>query len=144
MNIKQELTTVIKKAGLRMTPQRMAIYQLLADSHTHPSAQMIYQSLQAEFPSLSLTTVYNTLETLVELGLVNELGAVGPDGIRYDADTQPHVNLACLNCHKVIDLPSNFVSELNQEVAQNSGYQVRGSRVLYYGICPDCQEKGYV
>lgn len=140
MNFKQELTIAVKKAGLRLTPQRMAVYDLLAGSKEHPSAQMIYHDLLPDYPSLSLTTVYNTLETLVGLGLINELGAVGSDGIRYDADTGPHVNLACTNCHKVIDLPSKYVSLLDEEVAQTSGYQIRGSRVLYYGICPDCQE----
>lgn len=130
----------LKQAGLRLTPQRLAICRLLAESHEHPSAQMIYSELNAQFPSLSLTTVYNTLETLVDLGLVNELGSVGPDGIRYDADTEPHVNLACTRCLRVIDLPSHHVRHLEEEITGTSGYTIKGARVLYYGLCPECQK----
>jgi Fur family peroxide stress response transcriptional regulator len=59
--------------------------------------------------------------------------------MHYDADTDPHVNLACIQCHRVIDLPSDHVQALDQEIAANSGYKLLGARVLYYGLCPDCQ-----
>ncbi len=135
------LTTGLKRAGLHLTHQRAAICQFLAESKEHPSAQMIYDSLAPQFASLSLATVYNTLETLVSLGLVNELGSVGEDGVRYDADTTPHVNLACICCEKVIDLPSRHVQNLEKEVSRSSGYEILGARVLYYGLCPDCQKE---
>ncbi|MDH5505819.1 MAG: transcriptional repressor [Anaerolineae bacterium] len=139
MNSSPTLRQSLKQAGLRLTPQRLAICDMLANSTQHPSAQMIYARLQPDFPSLSLTTIYNTLETLVGLGVVNALGTVGSDGVRYDADTHPHVNLACTRCQRVIDLPSEHVAHLDQEVAASSGYQLQGARVLYYGLCPDCQ-----
>lgn len=141
LNTDHPFARALKQAGLRLTPQRLAICRLLAASHDHPSAQMIHDELSVEFPSLSLTTVYNTLETLVDLGLVNELGSVGPDGIRYDADTQPHVNLACTRCLQVIDLPSHHVRLLEEEITSSSGYAVKGARVLYYGLCPKCQKE---
>jgi Fur family peroxide stress response transcriptional regulator len=131
----------LQKAGLRVTPQRLAIYRLLLDTDRHPTAQMIYDELQPQFPSLSLATVYNTLEKLVEVGVVNALGAAGDSAIHYDGDTEPHVNLACISCHRVIDLPSQHVQALDQEVAASSGYQLLGARVLYYGLCPECQAK---
>jgi Fur family peroxide stress response transcriptional regulator len=102
---------------------------------------MIHEMLQEEYPSLSLATVYNTLESLVQLGAINSLGSAGDDAMHFDADTGPHVNLACTNCHRVIDLPSQYVLSLENEVAANSGYQILGARVLYYGLCPDCQSQ---
>jgi Fur family transcriptional regulator, peroxide stress response regulator len=135
------LTSALEHAGMRLTPQRMAICELLAKNDEHPTAAMIYDELRPQFRSLSLATVYNTLEKLVSIGAVNVLGQAGDDRIHYDADTEPHVNLACISCHRIIDIPSENVEPLNKEIIQASGYKLLGSRVLYYGLCPKCQEK---
>lgn len=132
------LISTLKNAGMRITPQRLAICALLENTDQHPTAQQIYESLRPQFPTMSLATVYNTLESLVQVGAVNELGSAGDDSVHYDADIGPHINLACVSCHRVIDLPSKFVGELNQEVEEHSGYKLLGARILYYGICPDC------
>jgi Fur family peroxide stress response transcriptional regulator len=139
MNQVGALSQALREQGLRLTPQRLAICEMLVASDQHPTAQMIYDQLHPQYPSLSLATVYNTLDMLVNLGLVNVLGSAGDDAAHYDADTHPHVNLACTSCHRVIDLPSQHVQALEEEVASNSGYRLLGARVLYYGICPDCQ-----
>lgn len=131
----------LKHSGLRITPQRIAICNLLAESKAHPTAAMIFDSLREAYPSLSLMTVYNTLNRLAELGVVNVLGNVGDDSVHYDADTEPHVNLACVICKKIVDIPCECVAGLNAEVSAASGYQLLGARVLYYGVCPDCQSK---
>jgi Fur family transcriptional regulator, peroxide stress response regulator len=134
----------LKDAGLRITPQRRAICQLLSETEDHPTAAMIYDQLKPKMPSLSLMTVYNTLNALVSVGALYVLGGVGDDNVHYDADTDPHINLACMACHKIIDLPSEHIRRLNQEVNRSSGYQVLGARVLYYGLCPDCQRAAEV
>ena len=135
------LSEILQRAGLRATPQRLAILHLLRKSTQHPTAQMIYEQLEKEYPSLSLATVYNTLEAFVNQGMINTLGSTADGSVHYDADTSPHVNLSCTNCHQVIDLPSKYVHALDEEVAQNSGYQILGARVLYYGLCPECQKR---
>lgn len=136
------LTQALKQAGLRLTPQRLAICRLLAETDTHPTALQIYQALKPQYPSLSPATVYNTLDTLMQLGLVNALGHAGDGEVHYDADTEPHINLACIACHRIVDVPSEHVQHLNGEIAQASGFKILGARVLYYGICPECQKKG--
>jgi Fur family transcriptional regulator, peroxide stress response regulator len=128
----------------RITPQRIAICKLLANTDQHPTAQEIYENLLQDYPTLSLATVYNTLETLVNLGIINVLGGVGDDSVHYDADTSPHVNLACVICHTVKDLPSQYIQALDEEVEQNSNFQLLGARVLYYGICPDCAQESHL
>ncbi len=133
------LTTSLKSSGMRMTPQRAAICKILAESDEHPTAAMIYDELRKQFDSLSLATVYNTLDALVKIGVVNTLGQAGDSSVHYDADTEPHVNLACISCNKIIDIPSSHVQQLDDEITSTSGYKLLGARVLYYGLCPECQ-----
>lgn len=135
----EALTTTLKQAGMRITPQRIAICKLLTETDQHPTAAMIYEHVRAQYPSLSLMTVYNTLNTLADLGAINVLGHAGDDNVHYDADTEPHINLACISCHKIVDIPSEHVSHLDSEISAASGYKLLGARVLYYGLCPACQ-----
>jgi Fur family transcriptional regulator, peroxide stress response regulator len=132
------LTQSLASASLRMTPQRLAICRLLAASKEHPTAYEIYERLLPEYPTISLATVYNTLETLVNLGVIQELGSAGDDRVHYDSDKAPHLNFACLSCHRILDLESQYVEELEKEVKLQSGYHVLGARLMYYGYCPDC------
>lgn len=134
------LTTSLKSAGMRMTPQRSAICKSLAARDDHPTAAMIYEELRPQFDSLSLATVYNTLDALVKVGVVNALGGAGDGSTHYDADTEPHVNLACLSCNRIVDIPSAHVQQLDEEITSTSGYKLLGARVLYYGLCPECQK----
>jgi len=136
-----KLTLALQQAGMRITPQRTAICELLTSSEEHPTAAMIYEDLKPRFPSMSLATVYNTLDALIEIGAINVLGQAGDDTVHYDADTEPHVNLACLSCNKIVDIPSEHVGHLDSEITAASGYKLLGARVLYYGLCPDCQAK---
>ena len=130
----------LRQAGLRLTPQRVAICHLLAGNTEHPSAQQLYEQLRPEYPSLSLTTVYNTLEALVALGAIHNLGNDVSGTIRYDAETTPHANLICTSCNRIIDFHSSHVQALTNEVNDQSGYHIAGARVLYYGLCAECQQ----
>jgi len=137
--IKQGILEVLHKAGLRATPQRIAICELLMESHDHPTANDIYHELKEFYPSLSLATIYNTLDVLVGIGLVNALGSIGDDKVHFDADDSPHINLACVKCHKIKDATSSYIDQLDQEINKVSGYKILGSRIVYYGYCPSCQ-----
>ncbi len=134
-----DMSAALRQAGLRLTPQRLAICRALADSREHPTAQTLYEQLRPQFPSLSRATVYNTLDVLVRSGLAQELGTAGDNAIHYDADTTPHVNLVCVRCHRVEDLPGVPLDGVARQVAQGSGYELQGARVVYYGLCPDCR-----
>ncbi|NPV41947.1 MAG: transcriptional repressor [Anaerolineae bacterium] len=141
MNKPTELIDALQKSGLRLTPQRIAICKILAETDEHPTAAVIYESIKPQYPSLSLATVYNTLEVLVAHGKVNVLGDAGDGKVHFDADTKPHINLACLECHRIIDFSSDFVMQMNEEIKKKAGYDFLGSRLIYYGICPECQKK---
>jgi len=134
-----EMIGALQQAGLRLTAQRLAICRALVQSQEHPTAQTVYTQLRREFPSLSRATVYNTLRTLVDAGLVQELGPAGDGAVHYDADLSPHINLICTRCHRIEDLANVSLAEVAQRVMETSGYQLRGARVAYYGLCPRCQ-----
>ena len=131
--------TVLKQSGLRLTPQRLAVCRALAGNTSHPTAQALFKQLRPNFPSLSLATVYNTLQTLADTNLIHELGEAGDGAIHYDADPSPHVNLVCTRCHRIEDFPDAPLAPVTRKVASNSGYELRGARVVYYGLCPKCR-----
>ena len=130
----------VRANGLRMTPQRVAICRILSESESHPTARDIFEQLKEEIPSLSLMTVYNNLNALVNARVITSLGSVGDDQVHYDADLEPHVNLACISCHQIIDLPNEAIHRVTQEVNSTIDYQLFGVRVLFYGLCPLCQQ----
>ena len=135
------LTTVLKQAGLRLTPQRIAICRALTERKDHPTAQALFEQLAPEFPSLSRATIYNTLQTLVSAGLIQELGTAGDGAQHYDADASPHLNLICVRCHRIEDFPAASLTRIARRVTDESGYQLHGARMAYYGLCPKCQDK---
>src|SRR6187549_1360703 len=73
-----DLTAALKQAGLRLTPQRLAIVQCLAGDETHPTAQEIHDRLQVRFPGIAVATVYNTLSALTRIGVCRQLDMEGP------------------------------------------------------------------
>jgi len=131
----------LRSAGLRLTPQRLAICRLLADSKEHPTVAQLHTRLSPEFPSLSLATVYSTLNTLASLGLVYELGNAGDGQKHYDPHTTPHANLICTSCHQIADLNDTALEAVSSRVAKKSGYQIQGARIAYYGVCPACSKR---
>ncbi len=133
-----DLMAHLRDAGLRVTPQRLVIYETLVKDKHHPTVQGLFEALQHTLPSLSQATVYNTLETMVEMGLVRELGTAGDGTVRYDADTSPHAHLVCTGCNRIEDF---FAIELplpDPDALAQTGYQLRSMGVYYYGLCPDC------
>ena len=131
----------LRGRGCRLTPQRMAVLQVLIGNREHLGAEQIYERVKADFPMTSLTTIYKTLAVLKEMGEVLEIG-LGTDGARYDGNNpRPHPHLICIECGSIIDVDVTDLSELPQEVAQRTGYQIVSHRFDFFGICPQCQEK---
>lgn len=90
------------EAGLRVTQQRIVIYKALFGSKMHPTAELIYKGLKDDHPSLSLATVYKTLDSFVEVGLINKLNGAD-DSYHYDADLHSHNHLICTKTKSIID-----------------------------------------
>jgi Fur family peroxide stress response transcriptional regulator len=134
-----EIVEDLRRKGYRLTPQRQAIVQALLDAEgTHPSAQEIYERVSPQFPMITLATIYNTLQVLEDMGVVTPLGFPGAS-TRYETAEGPHINLLCLRCGRIDDLPLDDLPELQQKVAADSGYLIRGAHLEYRGYCPTCR-----
>ncbi|RKD31245.1 Fur family transcriptional regulator [Thermohalobacter berrensis] len=134
----ETLLKVLKEKGYKITPQRIAIYRVLNNTKEHPSAEIIYKKLEKEFPTMSLATIYKTLEIFKKSGLVQELN-VGENSFRYDANVKDHPHIICLKCNKVDDLPENLFTHLKDEVGKVSDYKVLSKQLYFYGYCPVCK-----
>lgn len=125
-----------KDRRFKMTPQRAAIFEFLDGNTSHPSAEDIYKAVHDKYPMMSFTTVYNTLETLKEMGKVWELN-IDDDRKRYDPNTKLHHHLICTRCKAIVDIRMDFPLELPDEVT--GGFLVTGRHVEFYGLCPECR-----
>ncbi|MFL5309760.1 MAG: Fur family transcriptional regulator [Myxococcales bacterium] len=127
--------------GLSVTRQRLAIFQALAGSRAHPSAEDIHKAVRRRLPHLSLATVYKNLEALRDIGAVSDVNALHEHG-RYEAALPgtgagtPHHHLVCVDCRKVVDLHDSRLDDLR--VADAKGFEVRALKVQVEGVCPDC------
>ncbi|WXG46475.1 MAG: Fur family transcriptional regulator [Candidatus Atabeyarchaeum deiterrae] len=130
-----------RKKGYRATPQRIAICRLALHTRQHPSAQTIYQEVKTLFPTVSLATVYKTLQTLSELGLIQELD-FPQSRARFDSYMKPHINLVCTQCGSIKDLEDGTARELVDKVTSAAKFTTTGQRLDIYGICDSCRKKG--
>ncbi|MFZ3102323.1 MAG: transcriptional repressor [Desulfitobacteriaceae bacterium] len=132
----------LKDKGVRFTPQRQAILEFLLRTDTHPTAEDIYQDVKAKFPGVSLGTIYNTLNMLKEHGHILEL-SYGDMSSRFDGNPKNHYHVVCSECGKVVDYHRPLI-QLEQEAEEMTAFQVRGHRLEFYGICPECSKRGYL
>src|ERR1700722_11063904 len=98
----------LRKAGLKMTPQRIAIVRLFADDESHPTAQALFERLRGDFPSMSFATVYNTLDALAKAGLSSTL-RLG-SAARFDPNTTAHHHTVCDVCGAVRATPAETLA----------------------------------
>ena len=118
--------------------KRNAILECLKNTQAHPSAETLFQMLQAEHPDISLATVYRNLTLFKNQGMIQSLGTV--NGIeRFDGNTEPHVHFVCGSCNSVLDLPELDPPEsLCTAAAKATGGQVTGCQLIFTGTCQNC------
>jgi len=127
----------LRSKGYKATPQRIAICRIVLNSRAHPSAQQVYNEVKKIHPTVSLATVYKTLEVLRDLDLVLEINF--PKGqARFDSYMKPHINLICLKCGTITDLDDKTIKEITSKVTASTKFKPTGQRVDVYGICQKC------
>ena len=127
-----------RDSGLKLTPQRLAILEYLDGNKEHPSAEDVYKTVSKKFPTMSLATVYNTLMTLKQRGLVREL-TLDPVKMRFDPQPTPHHHLICMDCRKIIDIHTRL--RINLPEMEREGFEIVGNHIEFYGRCPKCKNK---
>lgn len=137
-----DLEQALRQAGLRVTPQRLAIAGLLRGRKDHPSPEMIYSDLKPQYPGLSLNTVYQTLHALEDAGLLRRI-SMEENVYRYDANTEPHAHLVCRACGRVDDADGSIdplLRDLLQKQSASSKWDIQAMDCVFFGLCPDCAE----
>jgi Fur family peroxide stress response transcriptional regulator len=133
-----ELIDRVREQGGKATSQRILIWTALSEDRTHPTADDLYRRLKPLLPSLSLTTLYNVLNELVEWGDLRRFDT-GDGHIHFDPDTSGHAELVCMRCHCVVDAPEGSVAA-HAVPAHVAGYTIVSHSEQYFGYCPLCQE----
>ncbi|MDP2862972.1 MAG: Fur family transcriptional regulator [Desulfobacterales bacterium] len=134
---REELIGKLKERGFKITPQRLAIVDVLVEKgHLHPGANLIREEARKRTERVSLSTVYATLGELSQQGLIKNLEFDQLEN-RYEVNLEEHINLVCKLCGKIIDyhIPPSIEPK---NIAREAGFIVTDARIEYYGYCRDC------
>jgi Fur family peroxide stress response transcriptional regulator len=134
----EHLKAVAKKAGVKLTHQRLEIFRELAATEEHPDADSIFRAVQQRMPTVSVDTVYRTLWMLHDLGLVTTLGPQR-DGVRFDANLEQHHHYVCVRCGLVRDFESADLNALRIPNAVKLLGSIADAHVEVRGVCKKCQ-----
>ncbi len=129
-----------RRNGLKITPQRMAVYKTLAESKEHPSAEIVWGSVRRLFPGISLDTVNRTLLTLAEIGSASIVEGSG-DVRRYDGEMGNHQHFKCIKCKKVFDFHYEPFDDIKMPASIASKFKILRKTVYLEGICDSCKSK---
>jgi Fe2+ or Zn2+ uptake regulation protein len=137
MKSPEELTAAFRARGLKVTPQRQAIFAVLDGNPTHPTAESVYASVSSVMPTISLRTVYQTLNDLVEMGEISSVD-LGTGSTRFDPTLDAHHHLVCTACGAVGDVHGAFPA-LTVPEGQGGGFDVQSTEIVFRGVCGDCR-----
>lgn len=131
-----QITAMLHDAKVRPSVHRMAVLKYVANGKTHPMADEIFNAIAEETPTVSRTTIYNALHTLVEAGLLREL-EIESLSVRYDLARQlPHSHFKCKHCSRIFDMA--LPDGLEKIIAP--GFSMESADVYFSGVCPDCRK----
>lgn len=137
----EEMVEALASRGHRVTPQRLAILEILARSEGHPTAAKVLRRVQRRFPMVGKATVYNTIELLKQLGQVLEL-EFRDAANRYDGNMPgPHPHVICTQCGRLDDAEHPLMHAAAERIGGGLGYEVLSHSIDVYGLCPSCRAK---
>jgi Fur family peroxide stress response transcriptional regulator len=128
-----------RQEGLKVTPQRIAVYQALVESQEHPSADTVFQKVRQSQPSISLDTVNRTLLTLADMGLAFVVEGSG-EVKRFDANEDSHQHFKCIRCKRIVDFHHLPFDDVPIPAELKKGFQILRKTVYFEGICDQCSQ----
>ena len=131
-----ELAELFRARGLKVTPQRSCIFDVLNGNAVHPTAESIFDVARVKMPTLSLKTVYQTLNDLAAMGEIQLLD-LGTGSTRFDPNVDAHHHLVCTECGKVRDLHLQF-ADLEVPARRRQGFVIGSAEVVFRGLCDSC------
>lgn len=126
-----------RKAGLRVTRQRLEIFRELLQSSDHPTADTLHRRLRHQFPTLSLDTVYRTLATLASQRLIHRVETI-ESLTRFEAVTHPHHHLICSGCGKIADFQWPLIDQAALPEELRGWGKIEHKNLVVYGLCEHC------
>jgi Fe2+ or Zn2+ uptake regulation protein len=132
-----ELTDLFRSRGLKVTPQRQCIFRVLHGNDVHPTAEALYAAARAEMPTISLKTVYQTLNDLAAMGEIQQLD-LGTGATRFDPNVDRHHHLVCTGCGRVRDLYADYPG-LTVPSRQRQGFTIGSAEIVFRGLCAECE-----
>lgn len=126
----------LKEHGFKITPQRQLIAEVLQGNKEHPSAEDVYKKVIKTAPTVSIATVYKTLNSLADLGVIQRLD-IGDGKAHFDPDTTTHSHFVCIKCKKIFDIYEEI--RLPESLKD---FRVIKGQAIYYGLCKDCKDSG--
>ncbi|MCQ2283465.1 MAG: transcriptional repressor [Bacteroidales bacterium] len=138
----EKVQEYLMSKGIRPSPQRIAIMNYLLDNCNHPTVEAVYDALHTSMPTLSKTTVYNTLKLFEEKKVVQLLN-IDERNVRLDATMEPHAHFQCMRCGKIFDVSVKNGGKMAELLRMNemTGFEVQQTQIYYKGICPHCQSE---
>ncbi len=129
-----------KQQGLSVTPQRLAVYKELISDETHPNPESVYKAIKKDYPTISLATVYKTLETFEKHGLVSVVTPLH-ETVRYDAKTHHHHHIVCVRCKKVMDIEDEELEHLAIPSKVLKENKFLDYSIQFNVVCKECRKK---
>ena len=133
MKTVDQLTQEFRASGLKVTPQRQSIFRALSGSTVHPTAESVYAAVCVEMPTISLRTVYQTLNDLAAMGELTALD-IGTGSTRFDPNLDPHHHLVCVDCGRIVDVHVDA-----PDLPTPSGFEVTSTEIVFRGRCDTCR-----
>ena len=122
----------------RKSKQKEAILRAVKSTISHPTADWVYEKVKEKIPHISLGTVYRDLKLLKQEGEVSEVGLTDTLS-RFDGNTQNHYHFKCEQCAHIFDVDEPLDEEINERVAKKMGFKISHHRLVFYGLCQECQ-----
>jgi len=135
------LDVMLREMGCKVTPQRLAIYEVLKTCNMHPTAETIYDIISSDYPTMSLATVYKTLDLLKEAKIIQELNISG-NTARYDVNPAPHPHIICTKCGKIENVDMKISKNLLNKARKSTDYNIGNIQLYFFGVCPYCKNIG--
>ncbi|HBF35887.1 MAG TPA: transcriptional repressor [Firmicutes bacterium] len=141
INVEESMDSFYQKCAdhnLKVTPQRVFIYQELLKATDHPSIDDVFNRVRNQLPNISFDTVYRTALSLADLGIIDIIESGGPK--RFDANISLHHHFHCLKCQKIIDFDCEYYDQITVPKELQSRFKIFNQRVVLEGLCADCDK----
>ncbi len=131
--------SALRDVGLRITRQRRETVSAIVATDEHPDVEAVFKRVRQRIPGVSLDTVYRTLATLADLGVIDRLSGV-PGAVRYDPKTPRHHHFACARCRRVVDVEGSELDAVRTPAGVADLGRVESVEVQFRGVCRACVE----